>query len=82
MYRIETDSAAAEQIAALPDEALVAYTQVLGVLDLVPWNGDPLHDHNPEGAVRTLPLGRAGLVTYLVLEDQRRVDVLNIIWVG
>lgn len=82
MYRIETDSAATEQIIALPDEALADYTQVLGVLELVPWNGDPLHDGNPDGAVRTLPFGRAGLVTYLILDDQRRVDVLNVLWVG
>lgn len=82
MYRIETDSAATEQIIALPDEALADYTQVLGVLELVPWNGDPLHEDNPDGAVRTLPFGRAGLVTYLVLDDQRRVDVLNVLWVG
>lgn len=82
MYRIETDSAATEQIVALPAEALADYTRVLGVLELVPWNGDPLHDDNPDGAVRTLPFGRAGLVTYLILDDQRRVDVLNVLWVG
>ncbi len=82
MYRIETDSAATEQIVALPDEALADYTRVLGVLELVPWNGDPLHDDNPDAAVRTLPFGRAGLVTYLILDDQRRVDVLNVLWVG
>lgn len=82
MYRIETDSNALEQIAALPDDAPAAYAQVLGVLELVPWNGDPLHEDNPDGAVRTLPFGRAGMVTYLILEDQRRVDVLNVVWVG
>lgn len=45
-------------------------------------NGAPLHDENPGGAVRTLPLGRAGMVTYLILDDQRRVDVVNVVaWV-
>jgi hypothetical protein len=82
VYRVETDNLAIEQIAALPDEALADYAQVLAVLKLVPWNGDPLHDDNPDGAVRTLPLGRAGMVTYLILEDQCRVDVLNILGVG
>lgn len=80
MYRVETDSAAAEQVAALPDEALAAYALVLDVLVFTPWDGDPLHDENPTGPVRTLPVGRAGLVTYLVLERQRRVDVLNVLW--
>jgi hypothetical protein len=63
-----------------PDDALADYAQVLGVLELVPWNGAPLRDDNPDCAVRTLPFGRAGLVTYLILDDQRRVDVLNIVW--
>jgi hypothetical protein len=80
VYRIETYSDAMEQIATLPDDALADYAQVLGVLELVPWNGAPLRDDNPDGAVRTLPFGRAGLVTYLILDDQRRVDVLNIVW--
>lgn len=79
MYRIETDSAAADQIAALPAEVLADYVQLLDVLELVPWNSDPLHDDNPDGAVRTRPLGRAGLVTHLI-EDQRRVDVLSVLW--
>jgi hypothetical protein len=45
-------------------------------------NGDPLHEDNPDGAVRTLPFGRAGMVTYLILNDQRRVDVLNVVRAG
>jgi hypothetical protein len=36
VYRVETDSNAMEQIAALPDDAPAAYAQVLGVLELVP----------------------------------------------
>jgi len=82
VYRVETDSNAMEQIAALPVDALADYAQVLGVLELVPWNGAPLRDDNPDAAVRTLPFGRAGMVTYLILEDQRRIDVLNVLWTG
>jgi hypothetical protein len=29
-----------------------------------------------------LAFGPGGLVTYLILEDQRRVDVLQVHWVG
>ncbi|MGI9000860.1 MAG: hypothetical protein ACR2GH_04265 [Pseudonocardia sp.] len=49
-----------EQIDAFPDYALADYVQVLVVLELVPWNGVPLHDDNLAGVVRTLPFGRAG----------------------
>ncbi len=47
-----------------------------------PWNGDPVHKDNPDGAVRAHAFGRVGLMTYLILEDQRRVDVLIVQWVG
>ncbi len=40
-------------------------------------NGDPVHKDNPDGAVRAHAFGRGGLMTYLILEDQRRVDVLT-----
>jgi hypothetical protein len=39
---------------------------------------------NPDGPVRMLTFGphSEGMVTYLVLEDQRRVDVLYVTWIG
>jgi hypothetical protein len=75
VYRVETYSEAMDQIAALPNEALAFYAQVLGVLELAPWNGVPYNKGNPDGAMRQLMFGPSGVgvVTYLVLEDQRRV---------
>jgi hypothetical protein len=82
LYRVETDSEAMLQIAALPDEALSCYAEVLTVLELTPWNGAPYHRANPEGALRHLVFGPKGegLATYLVLENQLRVDVLRVHW--
>lgn len=73
-----------EQIAALPDDALAGYAEALGVLKLIPWNGLPISDANPDAEVRQLVFGPRGegLVTYLILEDQRRVDALRVHWVG
>jgi hypothetical protein len=45
------------------------------VLKLIPWNGEPINKHNPTGPVRTLPFGAAG-------EDQRRADVITVVWAG
>ena len=72
------------QVAALPNDALASYAQVLGVLELVPWNGDPYKKDNPEGNLRQLIFGSGGegFVTYLILEDQRLVDVLKVLWAG
>lgn len=84
MYRIRTDRQAREQIAALPDDALGYYAQVLGVLEIVPWHGHPHHQDNPKGALRQLVFGHdnQGLAIYLILEDQRYVDVLEVIWIS
>lgn len=82
MYRVETDEPARRQVEALPADALADYAELRAVLEVSPWSGDPLNDRNPGGPVRTLVFGRQhdGMVTYLVLEDQRRVDVLDVLW--
>lgn len=82
MYRVRTYEEAVEQIAGLPNKALDHYAQVIDVLELAPWSGDPYNMSNPDGAMRQLIFGPGGkgMVTYLVLEDQRRVDVLRVLW--
>jgi hypothetical protein len=82
-YSIDVDPLAEQQISALPQPALTALTALtdaLGVLELVPWNGRPLNDANPDGPVRQLPFGDLGMITYLILDDQQRVDLLIVTW--
>lgn len=78
----EVDPETAEQLDALPHHAALALTEAVdvAVLELTPWSGEPINTRNSEGPVRMLAFGTAGLVTYLVLEDQRRVDLLRIVW--
>ena len=82
MYRLVPDSATLDQVAALPDAALEAYAEVLGVVALTPWNGTPLHEDNPDGPVRrwTFGLGHAGQLVYLILEEQQEVHLLLVQW--
>ena len=84
MYRLVVYPEAQEQIAALPDEALVAYAEVTGVLGVSPWTGPPHHRSNPGGAVRRWHFGPelAGQVIYLVVDDLREVHVLLVQWLG
>lgn len=83
MYLLITDSLAEPQVAALPAEALAAYAELRTVLELTPWNGDPMNAANPDGAVRTMLFrGGLGLTTYLVLERQREVHVLMVQMLG
>jgi hypothetical protein len=81
-FTLDIDPLAAEQIAALPPAALNAFAEALAVLELVPWNGLPLNDTYPEGPVRQLPFGTLGMITYLILEDRQRVDILIVTWAG
>lgn len=60
MYRVEPDDTVAEQIDALPYEALLGYAEALGVMKLAPWGGRPLNDANPEAQVRQLVFGPDG----------------------
>ena len=84
MYRVRTYPEAREAIAGLPEIALAGYAEALGVMKLVPWSGEPINRANPGGEVRQLVFGSEGrgMVTYLVLEDQQLVDVLEVQWVG
>jgi hypothetical protein len=79
-YALDIDPTAQDQIAALPRRALTAVAEAFALLELAPWSGLPLSERNPDAQVRQLAFGDAGMITYLVLEDLRRVDVLIVTW--
>jgi hypothetical protein len=79
-YTIDVDPEAREQIRALPAVVLTALAEAMAVLTLTPWNGDPINKENPDGAVRVLLFNPRGMITYLIVEDRRRVDVLQVTW--
>ena len=84
MYRIEPDPSVAAQIDALPDEVLLEYAQVVGWLQVAPWAGVPINERNPDAEVRQVLFGPdgAGMVTYLILDRDREVHILEVLWVG
>lgn len=52
-------------------------------LELAPWSGRSVNpERNPDAPVRNLPFGAAGMLTYLIVEEERRVDVVLITWVS
>jgi hypothetical protein len=52
--------------------------------DPSPWSGRAYNRECPDGNMRALPFGPdgEGFVVYLILEDQRRVVVLRVMWLG
>jgi hypothetical protein len=82
VYELDTSGEAAEQIAGLPDEALLAFAEAAVVLELAPWNGQAINNQNPEAPVRQWVFGGFGLITYLILEQRRQVSVIKVQWAG
>jgi hypothetical protein len=84
VYGVDADSFLQKQIDALPAEALAGFAELRTVLELAPWSGDPINADHPHEPVRVASFGpdRQGLVTYLVLDEQRRVELLQIAWLA
>lgn len=84
MYQVRTYPQARDAIAALPGAALAGYAESRAVIRLVPWNGKPINESNPDGPVRQMVFGpdSMGMVTYLILERDRQVDVIEVQWAG
>ena len=82
-YELDIDPVARAQIRALPPVAHGALADAFKVLALVPERGEPLNADNPGGGLYQLVFGGGpGLITYLLLADQLRVDVLIVNWVS
>ena len=83
MYSVTTDDESEPQLAALPPSALAPFAELRTMLEITPWNGNPYNKFKPDSPMRTCAFGpnTEGMVTYLILEDQRRVDLLNIVWI-
>ncbi|WP_062431248.1 hypothetical protein [Herbidospora daliensis] len=83
MYVIGTGKDTDEQVAALPAQALAPLQEALVLLEVAPWTGVPFVKERPDAPVRSLTFGEggAGLITYLIIEYRRRVELISIVWV-
>lgn len=84
MYSVEWEQDAVSQLAALPSEALPFFAELVTVLQVEPWSGDAYDRQHADANMRTHAFGKhgEGLVIYLILDDQRRVVVLRVLWAG
>ncbi|HEX7662471.1 MAG TPA: hypothetical protein VF444_23650 [Pseudonocardiaceae bacterium] len=84
MYKVTTDEQSQPQINALPTEALVPFAEARTTLELAPWNGAPYNRQSPDSPMRAMSFGpdNEGDIVYLILDDQRRVDILVVLWLS
>jgi hypothetical protein len=82
MYSVEWEQQALDQLSALPPETFPFYAELVTLLQVAPWSGDSYDHQRPDANMRTHTLGEhaEGLVVYLILDDQRRVVVLRVLW--
>ncbi|MGH3544668.1 MAG: hypothetical protein ACRDPW_01850 [Mycobacteriales bacterium] len=54
------------------------------VLEVAPWSGESYNRQRPNANMRTHVFSdhQLGLAIYLILEQQRRVIVLRVLWLG
>jgi hypothetical protein len=79
---LDVDPVARAQIRELPPAGTAALAEAFELLSLVPERGEPINADNPDGGVYQLTFGGGrGLITYLLLTVQNRVDVLIVTWV-
>jgi len=84
VYEVTTDEQSQPQIDALPAAALAPFAESRATLELAPWNGQPYHRRRPDSPMRTLTFGPhgEGKIVYLILENQRRVYLLVVLWLA
>jgi hypothetical protein len=84
VYSVETEAAALGEVAALPAGALPAYAELMSLLELAPWSGNPYNLQRPDANMRTHTFAKEGrgLAIYLILEAERRVVILRVLWIG
>jgi hypothetical protein len=80
MYTLDTRGPVQDQIRSLPLDAVPEFDRLCEALETEPWDGDPYLVDKPESPMRTRTFGAGGLATYLILEDQQRVDLLLVQW--
>ena len=82
MFRWELEDLAVGQLAGLPPQVQLALADFMDAVVIVDPAEYQRRPGEPERPLRTLPFGRAGLVTFLVYEPDDLVLVTRVIWTG
>jgi len=83
VYVVRSSDEVDEQIARLPHDGAARLAELRAALELDPWSGDPYIRANPNSTMRTRTFATTsgdGFVVYMILERDRLVDLLQIIW--
>jgi hypothetical protein len=84
VYSYDILPEAREYVDGMPTAALSFYSELIGFMELTPWDGPAYRQDKPDANMRKMLFGRGGegIAVYLILEEQRRVVVVSVTWVG
>jgi hypothetical protein len=85
VYVVRSSDEVDEQVAHLPPDAAARFAELRTALELDPWSGDPYVRANPQAPMRSRDFETTsgdGFVVYLVLERDRIVDLIQVVWYG
>jgi hypothetical protein len=82
LFRWELEDLAREQLAGMPPVVQLELSDFMDAVVIVDPAEYQRRPDEPERPLRTLPFGRAGLVTFLVYEPDDLVLVTRVIWTG
>jgi hypothetical protein len=80
VFRWELEDLAVGQLAGLPRQVQLALADFMDAAVIVDPAEYQRRPGEPDRPLRTLPFGRAGLVTFLVYEPDDLVLVTRVIW--
>ena len=84
MYSYDILPEARDYVDSMPHAALVSYAELIGFIELTPWGAPAYRQDKPDANMRKMLFGPGseGIAVYLILEEQHRVVVLSVTWVG
>ena len=84
MYSYDILPEAREYVDGMPAAALSFYSELIGFMELTPWDAPAYRQDKPDGNMRKMLFGHGaeGIAVYLILEEQCRVVVVSVTWIG
>jgi hypothetical protein len=82
LFRWELEDLARDQLARMPADAQLALSDFMDAVVIVDPAEYQRRPNEPQRPLRTLPFGKAGLVTFLVYVSDDLVLVTRVIWTG
>ena len=84
MYSYDVLPEVREYVDGMPAAALASYAELIGFMELTPWDASAYRQDKPDANMRKILFGPGseGIAVYVILEEQRRVIVVSVTWVG